>query len=812
METYEFESIVDRKPRLFRLFKLRAGLHDDDIEGEIKLYRLRYGQGSRSDCDVPDPDAYDALSYHWGPRDPDHDPLIRIVQDDGKITRIQVTKSLFSALKQLRNRKDDVQLWIDALCINQKDAVEKSSQISYMSTIYNQAECVRIWLGEYDAAIPIAFDFIKRCLDAEVLDKMMEDTNASRSWDALSSLMRKPWFSRRWIVQEIALARKATLHCGDETVTWGEFADVVSQLSEKQDKLRDLFVKSPDFKHHPDHLGDISELGAIRLVDATDELFHKSADGLIEEKKLTLEEVICSTSAFEASDPHDVIYAVLSLANDAHGFSAFIEAEVSTPLLQSPSIPNIGTGRNFNDGTSRLENSPHLLPISLPSKRPHSADQSGTNSSSKRVVRVEAVNPSIQLTVPDSPEGNIRASRDTNGISAHEDSATANQDSGIFLADLVSSPVSESQRSPAPTLTIIADNTQMLSAPEPLRQRSFSNARDATERTLAAIATWKDSVKKNRFRLDYNLSIFQVCKELLIFTITRSKSLDILCRPWAPDDPNDPEFPSWISLKDKVAFEANDLGVYRRVNADPLLGKPEPGGAAYQADRSRNLAHHRFYPAGHERERSLTVRGFVLESIGAKDILRSATSGTIPSDWKRTAGWDGRTLPPGPFWRTLVGDRTARGRRAPSYWRRACQDAFRRGPRNHDLETSNAVMHDVPSSTREFVHRLRCVIWNRRLVNISKPETGLSFCLVPEGVHPGDLVCILYGCNVPVILREATRDNRVVYQLIGECYVHGAMDGEATRIRAKVLKDRKATREEPGQNVTEAFDQLFELK
>jgi hypothetical protein len=49
----------------------------------------------------------------------------------------------------------------------------------------------------------------------------------------------------------------------------------------------------------------------------------------------------------------------------------------------------------------------------------------------------------------------------------------------------------------------------------------------------------------------------------------------------------------------------------------------------------------------------------------------------------------------------------------------------------------------------------------------------------------GDLVCILFGCSVPVILREITgklrkpRDGRVYHELIGEAYIHGKMDGEA---------------------------------
>ncbi|PMD29684.1 hypothetical protein L207DRAFT_444914, partial [Hyaloscypha variabilis F] len=41
-----------------------------------------------------------------------------------------------------------------------------------------------------------------------------------------------------------------------------------------------------------------------------------------------------------------------------------------------------------------------------------------------------------------------------------------------------------------------------------------------------------------------------------------------------------------------------------------------------------------------------------------------------------------------------------------------------------------------------------------------------------------EIVCIFLGGNVPFVLR-ARNDSK--YQLIGECYVHGVMDGEALK-------------------------------
>lgn len=50
--------------------------------------------------------------------------------------------------------------------------------------------------------------------------------------------------------------------------------------------------------------------------------------------------------------------------------------------------------------------------------------------------------------------------------------------------------------------------------------------------------------------------------------------------------------------------------------------------------------------------------------------------------------------------------------------------------------------------------------------------------LVPVSSLPGDVVCVVMGASVPFVLRPL-HDG---YQLIGECYVHGLMCGEASKM------------------------------
>lgn len=46
--------------------------------------------------------------------------------------------------------------------------------------------------------------------------------------------------------------------------------------------------------------------------------------------------------------------------------------------------------------------------------------------------------------------------------------------------------------------------------------------------------------------------------------------------------------------------------------------------------------------------------------------------------------------------------------------------------------------------------------------------------LGPPGMRPGDLTCVFLGGPVPWVIRQEGKE----YVLIGECYVHGCMNGE----------------------------------
>jgi hypothetical protein len=85
-----------------------------------------------------------------------------------------------------------------------------------MAQIYRKARKVYIWLGSENLVCHQAMSFIKDVIGPEKLGDLLSDTKYITDWLALFHLLKWSWFSRRWVIQELALAKQATVHCGNE--------------------------------------------------------------------------------------------------------------------------------------------------------------------------------------------------------------------------------------------------------------------------------------------------------------------------------------------------------------------------------------------------------------------------------------------------------------------------------------------------------------------------------------------------------------------------------------------------------------------
>ena len=643
MQNFTYTPLTDNDKT--RILRLHEGYGSAELVGEL----ITLKQDEKIE--------YEALSYWWGRKAVG---CHLVLKKDNKRYTIPIWPELENALRQLRLRDQPRNLWVDAICIHQNDSVEKNSQIPKMAEIYSEAINVCVWLGIEENNSDKALKFIDRVLNLDEIDQLVINEKLVEEWNAFSKLIRRPWFNRRWIVQEVAMAKRATMHCGEGTVNWTNFKDAVALFSSRPEPLRQLFQSSRTFAHHPDHLGDIKELGANRLVVATSSMFRKSDDGDILEHLFSLETIMSSLSAFEASDPRDILYAVIRLANDAH------------PSTMQKRVASLVEDENI------------MTPAAAPAK------------------------------------------------SFYE---------GILGSDLRSATMANNGgSSTGPNTTLQVPNTTIL---------------------RRAAAAFLKPLQDKLITVDYDKSVFEVCKDFVAFSIGRSRSLDIICRPWAPYNPGeDYDLPSWVCTRASLAFERGDDHKYYRVAADPLVGTPSLGRKIYNASGKTKavwkfgdeLAKDVDTSKIHDLHKSLLVEGFVLDKV--KSVQEMAVGGNIPVQWLKAVKWEKAMGPPSRFWRTFVADRGPEGQTwVPPYWERACKHAFSKVPVRAHLNVVQMIDHRTNSFTKEFLQRALAVVFNRKLFEDEQGNVGLA----PDEVQPGDLVCILDGCSVPVLLRITPR-------------------------------------------------------
>jgi hypothetical protein len=152
--------------------------------------------------------------------------------DDGRI--LEVHENLGNALRYMR-LKDKVRvLWLDAICINQADDGERGHQVSQMGMIYSQATTVRVWLGLPDHSTRTACRFFSNPSTAQQLKQRA--AALIDLWAVLQLCSRKYW-ERLWIIQEIVLAVRIDIHCGEMILPWEVLGEVLFAVEELVESL-----------------------------------------------------------------------------------------------------------------------------------------------------------------------------------------------------------------------------------------------------------------------------------------------------------------------------------------------------------------------------------------------------------------------------------------------------------------------------------------------------------------------------------------------------------------------------------------------
>jgi hypothetical protein len=138
-----------------------------------------------------------------------------------------IRQNLWEFLNILRARHDSCILWVDAICIDQENVLERNQQVSLMAQIYRTASDVKVWLGlgtsDSDFVLETLHHYGERGNGKYWLVKSYSEREIIRLWTGIVNLFRWEYWTRTWIIQEVILGRECTLHCGERTLPFGSF-------------------------------------------------------------------------------------------------------------------------------------------------------------------------------------------------------------------------------------------------------------------------------------------------------------------------------------------------------------------------------------------------------------------------------------------------------------------------------------------------------------------------------------------------------------------------------------------------------------
>ncbi|KAJ9652086.1 hypothetical protein H2198_008672 [Neophaeococcomyces mojaviensis] len=303
---------------------------------------------------------------------------------------LQVTENLALALRYLRQKRRPRTLWVDALCICQKNEDEKKVQIQQMDRLYANASHVVVWLGAYHGIseadicdellwssswlqgveckhsrqIQAAFRLIQSLIGWRLLIP-----HGLSGWDTaklfregrlgLREISRRGWWERLWVIQEVALATgRVQIQCGHSTCDFNDYhsAHVKALIDHAEDKeLKEdsgpsecMLTIIEDFRYSSFY--DQQKVEVKLFHGAMKKLFGLMSDetenDLIERFQKQpfaqrLQQVLLRTAGhFRCRDDQDRLYAVLGISGGSKkgkavvvsGFMEFISSH-STHII-----------------------------------------------------------------------------------------------------------------------------------------------------------------------------------------------------------------------------------------------------------------------------------------------------------------------------------------------------------------------------------------------------------------------------------------------------------------------------------------------
>lgn len=629
----------------------------------------------------------------------------------------KVTENLEFAMRRIRDGTSERVIWIDAICINQSDLAERSNQVINMGQIFGQAAKVLCWLG----AAEDGFDIALASLDTSKLEASMsltieegrtaDDDFIEQSLNEVNCAALEHLASSPYW-RRAWIVQEATL--ARELIMLYGSADLQWPFFCILNSLSATYTLGPITSVSPS--SDRKHSALVQLYLATgglQKMRDRQQSSSSEENDIL--NVLTSSTQTEASDLRDKIFGIYGLAHDSARF-------VTVDYTKSVFEVYESFVRRYIEQTQRLN---IILSVGL------------TGPNELRTL-------SLPSWVPDwkwdeqTPYYRLRSEL----YSAAKDrkhKIEPNEISGVLYAQGIL----------CDAITMFKSDSSWLGLEDFLFARGPNDYPTKTPRLQAmfrAITVDKYRLSDTRLNDDPDLWLLRLMMGFLT-------DLGMQANPLAP-----------YAQRVREGVPTNTLGPDRLPSQETEDQIPAP------------IAH----------DFVLAFRDWAESCIVILDDMISGRRVPVPSadGCMSTKSVHNRVLA-----LYLGEDQATMGVSSTIDHLLAWRESLRKTRDCSSMEDMLELFLGVPGASDTIpwpglpVTGYEAYYWPRFHLTRGTVMGGASafvtragyFASGPKTVRAGDVVCVLFGCDTPVVLRPVGNQ----YALVGPCYVEGLMDGEA---------------------------------